>query len=68
MLVNKLNVPQFLGNQISGFHSGNSGIELQIMVGPLVKRSPLLPAPCSNMMQFETFWVFHFPILVAFWS
>ena len=40
-------------NQVAGFHSGSSGIELQIMVGPLVKRSPPLPVPCPNMMQFE---------------
>ena len=55
-------------NQIAGFHLGNSGIEQQIMVGSLVKRSPLLPAPCPNIMQFENLLVFHFPILVAFWS
>lgn len=51
--------PRSCDNQIAGFHSGSSGIELQIMVGPLVKRSPLLPVPCPNMMQFESLWGFH---------
>ena len=58
--------PRSCDNQIAGFHSGSSGIELQIMVGPLVKRSPLLPVPCPNMMQFESLWGFHFPILLPF--
>lgn len=31
--------------RIAEFHSGNSRVELQIMVGSLVKRSPLLSNP-----------------------
>lgn len=33
---------------IAEFHSGNSRVELQIMVGFLVKRSPLLLNPLSQ--------------------